>query len=84
MAQQNRNTRMKDMAAVGPTREVMRIRWVNEKPHETPLPLCQALTSHAARHTGADLVLAGLGGDRNLGEIALGHVNKVIKGKSPV
>jgi integrase len=78
VAQQNRNTRMKDMAAaVGLTREVMKVRWVNEQPHETPMPLCQALTSHAARHTGADLILAGSGGDRNLVEIALGHVNHV-------
>jgi len=78
VAQQNRNTRMKDMAAaVGLTREVMKVRWVNEQPHETAMPLCQALTSHAARHTGADLILAGSGGDRNLVEIALGHINHV-------
>lgn len=78
VAQQNRNTRMKDMAvAVGLTREVVKVRWVGGKMHETVLPLHQALTSHAARHTGADLLLVGSGGDRNLVEIALGHVNYV-------
>jgi integrase len=78
VTQQNRNTRMKDMAAaVGLTREVVKVRWVGGEMHETALPLCQALTSHAARHTGADLLLVGSGGDRNLVEIALGHVNHV-------
>ena len=77
VAQQNRNSRMKDMAAaVGLEREIVKVRWVGQQMQETPLPLSQALTSHAARHTGADLVLAG-SGDRTLVEIALGHVNYV-------
>lgn len=77
VAQQNRNARMKDMAAaVGLTREIVKVRWVGGQMHEASLPLSEALTSHAARHTGADMILAG-SGDRTLVEIALGHVNYV-------
>lgn len=78
VAQQNRNSRIKEMAAVaGLTREVVKVRWVGGKLLEKALPLCDALTTHAARHTGADLLLVGSGGDRNLVEIGLGHVNYV-------
>jgi integrase len=77
VSQQKRNARMKEMAAVvGLTREIIKVRWVAGQMHETPLPLCEALTSHAARHTGADMLLTG-SGDRNLVEIGLGHVNYV-------
>ena len=78
VTQQNRNTRIKEMAAaVGLAREVVKVRWVGGKMLETAGPLCEALSTNAARHTGADLLLVGAGGDRNLVEIGLGHVNSV-------
>jgi nucleotide-binding universal stress UspA family protein len=41
---------------------------------EEPLPLWQAITTHTPRHSGADLVLLGSGGDQNLKEVTLGHL----------
>lgn len=78
VAQQNRNTRIKEMAATaGLTREVIKVRWVGGQLLETPGRFCDALSTPAARHIGADLLLVGSGGDRNLVEIGLGHVNFV-------
>ncbi|MCR5886692.1 site-specific integrase [Hymenobacter sp. J193] len=74
VAQQNRNERLKHMAAVvGLNREFVSVRWVGGEMHETATPLSAVMTTHVARHTGADLLLIGSHGDRNLVEVALGH-----------
>jgi integrase len=72
---QKRNTRIKELAeAAGLTRTFVRVRFRAGKPHEEPLPLHQVVSTHTPRHTGADLVLWGSGGDQNLKEAALGHL----------
>jgi len=72
---QKRNTRIKELAeAAGLTRTFVRVRFRAGKPHEEPLLIHQVVSTHTPRHTGADLVLWGSGGDRNLKEAALGHL----------
>ena len=72
--QQERNRRMKQLARVAQlTRAFVRVQYVREEPVETVLPLYKVITTHTARHTGADLVMLGSGGDSNLKEKALGH-----------
>ena len=51
----------------------MRVRYVQSKATEEVVPLWQVVTMHTARHTGADMVMLGSGGDSNLKEKALGH-----------
>jgi integrase len=75
VAQQKRNAYIKEIAeAAGLTRTFVRVRFRAGKAEEEPLPLWQAITTHTPRHTGADLVLWGSGGDQNLKEVALGHL----------
>jgi hypothetical protein len=72
---QKRNEHIKALAeASGLTRTFVRVRFRAGKPHEEPLPLHQVVSTHTPRHTGADLVLWGSGGDQNLKEAALGHL----------
>lgn len=72
---QKRNEHIKALAeAAGLTRVFVRVRFRAGKPHEEPLPLHQVVSTHTPRHTGADLVLWGSGGDQNLKEAALGHL----------
>lgn len=72
--QQVRNRRMKQlMERAGLTRPFVRVRYVQGTPHETVLPLWLVVTTHTARHTGADMVMLGSGGDSDLKEMALGH-----------
>jgi hypothetical protein len=54
-------------------RSFVRVQYVRGEPTETVLPLYKVITTHTARHTGADLVMLGSGGDSNLKEKALGH-----------
>ncbi len=75
VAQQKRNAYIKEIAeAAGLTRTFVRVRFRAGKAEEEPLPLWQAITTHTPRHTGADLVLWGSGGDQHLKEVALGHL----------
>jgi len=72
---QKRNEHIKALAeAAGLARVFVRVRFRAGKPHEEPLPLHQVVSTHTPRHTGADLVLWGSGGDQNLKEAALGHL----------
>jgi hypothetical protein len=72
---QKRNEYIKNLAeAAGLARTFVRVRFRAGKPHEEPLLLHQAISTHTPRHTGADLVLWGSGGDQNLKEAALGHL----------
>ncbi|MBF9223018.1 site-specific integrase [Hymenobacter ruricola] len=72
--QQQRNRRMKQLARVAQlTRPFVRVQYVRGEPTEQVLPLYQVVTTHTARHTGADLLMLGSGGDSNLREKALGH-----------
>lgn len=72
---QKRNEHIKALAeAAGLTRTFVRVRFRAGKPHEEPMPLHQVVSTHTPRHTGADLVLWGSGGDQNLKEAALGHL----------
>ena len=73
-SQQERNRRMKQLARVAQlTRSFVRVQYVQGEPQEQVLPLYQVITTHTARHTGADLLMLGSGGDSNLKEKALGH-----------
>ncbi|MBH8558955.1 phage integrase SAM-like domain-containing protein [Hymenobacter negativus] len=72
--QQERNRRMKQLARVAQlTRSFVRVQYVRGEAAETVLPLYKVITTHTARHTGADMVMLGSGGDSNLKEKALGH-----------
>jgi integrase len=72
--QQHRNRYMKLlMERAGLTRDFVRVRYVQEEATEKVVPLLQVVTTHTARHTGADMVMLGSGDDSNLKEKALGH-----------
>lgn len=72
--QQERNRRMKHLARVAQLeRSFVRVQYVQGEPVEELLPLHKVITTHTARHTGADMVMLGSGGDSNLKEKALGH-----------
>jgi integrase len=72
--QQERNRRMKQLARVARLeRPFVRVQYVRGEPTEEVLPLYKVITTHTARHTGADLIMLGSGGDSNLKEKALGH-----------
>ena len=72
--QQYRNRHMKElMERAKLTRPFVRVRYVQGAATEQVVPLWQVVTTHTARHTGADLVMLGSGGDENLKEKALGH-----------
>lgn len=73
-SQQERNRRMKQLARVAQlTRPFVRVQYVRGEATEEVLPLYKVITTHTARHTGADLLMLGSGGDSNLKEKALGH-----------
>ncbi|GAA4362263.1 hypothetical protein GCM10023185_30050 [Hymenobacter saemangeumensis] len=75
IAQQNRNQYLKELAQLaGLDRTFLRVRFKKGEPVEEPRPLWQVITTHTPRHTGAELVLLGSGGDQNLKEVALGHL----------
>ncbi|MGI4738097.1 MAG: hypothetical protein ACRYG7_23255 [Janthinobacterium lividum] len=72
--QQYRNRHMKLlMERAGLTRDFVRVRYVQGEATEEVVPLWQVVTIHTARHTGADMLMLGSGGDSNLKEKALGH-----------
>ena len=74
LAQQYRNRHMKQlMERAGLARPFVRVRFHQGAASEEVLPLWQVITTHTARHTGADMVMLGSGGDSNLKEKALGH-----------
>jgi hypothetical protein len=51
----------------------VRVRYVQGEATEEVVPLWQVVTTHTARHTGADMLMLGSGGDSNLKEKALGY-----------
>ena len=70
--QQERNRRMKQLARVAQlTRPFVRVQYVRGEATEEVLTLYKVITTHTARHTGADLLMLGSGGDSNLKEKAL-------------
>jgi integrase len=72
--QQYRNRHMKQlMERAKLTRPFVRVRYVQGEATEEVVPLWQVVTTHTARHTGADMIMLGSGGDSNLKEKALGH-----------
>jgi integrase len=74
--QQYRNRHMKLlMERAGLTRDFVRVRYVQGEATEEVVPLWQVVTTHTARHTGADMLMLGSGGDSNLKEKALGHAS---------
>jgi hypothetical protein len=73
-SQQERNLRMKQLARMAKlARPFVRVQHVRGEPTEEVLPLYKVITTHTARHTGADLVMLGSGGDSNPKEKALDH-----------
>jgi integrase len=74
LAQQYRNRHGKQlMERAGLTRDFVRVRFVEGAPVEEVLPLWKVVTTHTARHTGADMIMLGSGGNSDLKEKALGH-----------
>lgn len=72
--QQHRNCYTKLlMERAGLLRDFVRVRYAQGEAVEEVLPLWQVVTTHPARHTGADMIMLGSGGDSNLKEKALGH-----------
>lgn len=51
----------------------MRVRYIAGQPTEEVLPFYKVITTHTARHTGADMIVLSSGGDQDLKECALGH-----------
>lgn len=49
------------------------MRYVQGKATEEVVPLWQVVTTHTARHTGADMVMLGSGGNSNLKGNVLDH-----------
>ena len=73
-SQQERNRRMKQLARMAQlTRPFVRVQYVRGEATEAVLPLYKVITTHTVRHTGADLLMLGSGGDSNLKEKALGY-----------
>ena len=63
---------MKQLARVAQLiRPFVRVQYVRGEAIEEVLPLYKVITTHTARHTGADLLMLGSGGDSNLKEKAL-------------
>jgi integrase len=74
LAQQYRNRHSKQlMERAGLSRTFVRVRFVQGVPVEEVLPLWKVVTTHTARHTGADMVMLGSRGNSDLKEKALGH-----------
>jgi integrase len=74
LAQQYRNRHSKQlMERAGLTRDFVRVRFVQGTPIEEVHPLWKVVTTHTARHTGADMVMLGSNGNSDLKEKALGH-----------
>ena len=74
LAQQYRNRHSKQlMERASLLRPFVWVRFVQGAPVEEVLPLWRVVTTHTARHTGADMVMLGSGGNENLKEKALGH-----------
>jgi len=75
-SQQERNRRLKVLGqAVGLEREYVEVIFAGKNRSEQVRPMWQVLSTHAARHTGAGLLVLGSEGDQTLKEIALGHVS---------
>jgi len=80
-SQQERNRRLKQLGRVaGLTREFVDVGFSGKLRTEEVLPVYKALSTHAARHTGADMLILGGEGDQTLKEIALGHVSDSVYG----
>ena len=80
-SQQERNRRLKHLGRVaGLTREFVDVGFSGKVRTEEVLPVYKALSTHAARHTGADMLILGGEGDQTLKEIALGHVSDSVYG----
>ena len=74
LAQQYRNRHSKQlMERAGLVRTFVRVRFVQGVPVEEVYPLWRVVTTHTARHTGADMIMLGSGGNSDLKEKALGH-----------
>lgn len=72
--QQVRNRRQKELGrCLKLTRPFVRVRYIAGQATEEVLPLYKVITTHTARHTGADMVVLGSGGNQDLKECALGH-----------
>lgn len=72
--QQERNRRLKQLARMAQlTRPFVKVLYVKGEAAEEVYPLYKVVSTHTARHTGADLVMLGSGGNSDLKEKALGH-----------
>lgn len=72
---------MKQLGRVaGLTREFVDVGFSGKVRTEEVMPVYKALSTHAARHTGAGLLVLGSEGGQTLKEIALGHVSDSVYG----
>jgi integrase len=80
-SQQERNRQLKQLGRVAVlTREFVDVGFSGKVRTEEVMPVYKALSTHAARHTGADMLVLGGEGDQTLKEIALGHVSDSVYG----
>ena len=71
-------------AAAGLTREVVQVAFSGKTKHEAVSQVCEVLTTHTARHTGAMMLTWASDGDQTLKELALGHVSDSVYGSDTV
>ncbi|GAB3294004.1 hypothetical protein [Hymenobacter tenuis] len=72
--QSGRGKAIKKIAEIaGLTREFVKVQFSGKTKIEQVGPIWKFLGTHAARHTGADLLMLGSGADKDLKELALGH-----------
>lgn len=72
-----RNRRIKELGQLaGLTRPFVEVSFSGKTRHEEVRPVCEAIGTHTARHTGAALLVWASEGDQTLKECALGHVSQ--------
>ncbi|MDO7850409.1 phage integrase SAM-like domain-containing protein [Hymenobacter convexus] len=81
VSQKERNIRLKKLGRISRlNREFVDVGFSGKVRTEEVIPVYKALSTHTARHTGADMLVLGGEGDQTLKEIALGHVSDSVYG----
>jgi nucleotide-binding universal stress UspA family protein len=68
------------LVVAGLSREFVDVGFSGKVRNEEMMPVYKALSTYAARHTGADMLILGGEGDQTLKEIVLGHVSDSVYG----
>ena len=81
LTNQTRNLGLRDACQLtGLTREHVSVSFSGRTKHEAVGPVWDAISTHAARHTGATMLVWASDGDQTLKECALGHVSDSVYG----